>query len=143
MRRALLVPLLLAAFAFSALPAFAQQEAAPSGASSEDAGPFVVEVTIRAELVSKAAVPQLPMALIQEINDQPPLRDLEVQANARETALAATFRFRRVDAFRAWYEGESAQALLRRLNEGENQTRVRMKMQKSLLQQLAPSDEEG
>ncbi len=98
-----------------ASPAHAQQEAE----SNADERESIVQVTMQSEFRESSATLALPLPIIQRLNEQPPLTKLDVQTEAGATRLSAQFTFESMDAFEAWYERTSTQALLRDLNKGQ------------------------
>jgi hypothetical protein len=104
-------PLALLAAVFCSSTAAASQE------RSTDAGDeLVVTYTVLGRLGTASADPlSLPTDLVQRLVEEPHLARLEIGPQ-RGSELTATFVFRDLEGFRAWYASPAARDLLRLLS---------------------------
>ena len=118
--------LTIIALCIGILPAHAQEEA-ENGADERES---VVQVTMQSQIANTSAVLQLPLSLIQRLNDQQPLTNLDVQTSARETQLSARFAFESMEAFEQWYKSTSTQEIIHMLNDEQSQTKLAVQLAK-------------
>lgn len=117
--------ILALALSFWVFPVHAQQEAE----SDADTRPTLVRLTLHSQLEKPTGTLELPSSIMERLTDQLPLTKLDVETSGgHQTSLKAEFSFRSIEEFNEWYEGESAQELLRLLNEGEGGTRLALQI---------------
>lgn len=114
--RASTLTLTILALCIWTLPAHAQ-DVAEKDASEERS---VVQVKMQSQIPNTSTILQLPLSLMQRLNDQQPLTNLDVQTSERQTQLSAQFTFESMEAFKQWYESSSTQEIVHMLNEEQN-----------------------
>ena len=121
-----ILTLALVALCIGILPAHAQEKAENGPDERESA----VQVTMQSQIVHTSAALQLPLSLIQRLNDQHPLTNLDVQTSERETQLSAQFAFESMEAFEEWYKSTSTQEIIHMLNDERSQTKLAVQLVK-------------
>lgn len=124
--RTLTLSLTIIALCIWTLPAYAQQEAENSADKEES----IVQMTMQSQIKNTASVPQLPLSIVQRLNDQSALTNLEVETNERETQISARFSFGSLEAFGQWYKSTPTQEIIQMLNEDQNRVRLAVQIAK-------------
>lgn len=120
------IPPLLVILALSAQVVMAQDavpaQAPATPAEAESATPAVhplnVTLALHAQVPTESSdIPVLPLDILDRLNNSEALISLEMLAQGGSfVQISAKYAFRDLEAFRAWFESDDAQAMLRQLD---------------------------
>lgn len=108
------------------------QEAVPD--TTVEGPPPTEDTRVQVRLLSRSesppGAPKLPLAMIRRLVVEDQIQEFSVETNRAQTEFSVELLFDDAEAFRAWYDSESAQKIIEALNQRDDLTRLSMRVRR-------------
>lgn len=89
-----------------------------------------LQVRLRSRSESPPGAPTLPLSAIRRLVAEEHMHEFSVETNRAQTEFSVELLFDDADAFRTWYDSESAQKLIEALHRRDDVTRLSMQVRR-------------